>query len=485
MSRVPGRNTDQPVRALVVDSDAVSRRFAEHVLAGAGFTVESANDGASAVEILHAQLVDLIVCEMELTDLNGLALVRRLRQESRLRELPFVFLASDRRPETRIAALRAGVDDYLVKPCNAGELAARCEALVLRRQRLRATAGERRYSLAGDFTSISFPDLVSLLELGRRMGVLSVVGTRTAGEVFFCDGKVVHATCGNLEGPEAFYGLFELTSSHFEFTPGAKAPAQTITATAMSLLMEAARRFDTAERDACAGPARATSPVAALPPRVPGPPPPDARLARQIERALGDGFTLGELQLFDNESLERWSSWEIGRERLQIHLIADQAAGVSALLPLGGSPNEKWVLDALQPEAKSFGVSFYLRNERTVDVLLLDAAHLGAVLPSLRRVPALCIVAPPCGELLGLGTRGRALLDKYLRQVSPPAVLGLGNATLEESLTALVADARPGALVGIEQGELLRADVPLRDLLVRGLQLWARLAAPEDREASG
>src|SRR5688572_6492120 len=107
---------------LAVDADAVSRRFVELALSAHGdFTVESAIDAAGALETLSTRTVDAIVAEIDLNDMNGLQLFRRLSQERRLRSIPFIVLSSDRRPSTKVAALRAGVDDYQTKPCEATE----------------------------------------------------------------------------------------------------------------------------------------------------------------------------------------------------------------------------------------------------------------------------------------------------------------------------------------------------------------------------
>ena len=67
-------------------------------------------------------------------------------------------------------------------------------------------------------------------------------------------------------------------------------------------------------------------------------------------------------------------------------------------------------------------------------------------------------------------------------QISPPAVLGFGNANLDDNLRPLVGQAQPRAVLHFEQGQLGNADLPLRELLVRSLRLWGQLAG---REALG
>ena len=123
-----GHEPDAPAErvptALVVDGDRVSRRFVELALGGeGGFSVEAVADAASALEVLGTQVIDIIVSDSMLPDMNGLQLYRRLREESRLRSVPFVFLSSDTRAAVKTLAFATGVDDYLGKPCDHGSSA--------------------------------------------------------------------------------------------------------------------------------------------------------------------------------------------------------------------------------------------------------------------------------------------------------------------------------------------------------------------------
>src|SRR6478609_7551636 len=139
-SEAPVERTDvepRPPTVLVVDGDRVSRRFVELALNNEGFVIEAVNDASAALEVLGTQIIDLIVSETMLPDMNGLKFYRRLQQESQLRSVPFLFLSSDSQARTKMLALRTDVDDYLAKPCDAAEFAARVNALVERQRRRR------------------------------------------------------------------------------------------------------------------------------------------------------------------------------------------------------------------------------------------------------------------------------------------------------------------------------------------------------------
>jgi DNA-binding response OmpR family regulator len=472
----------QPGSALVVDGDPVSRRFVELALGKGGeFVVEAAESAAAAVEILRVQAVELIIADTDLSDANGLQFYRQLTQESRLRGIPFMFLSADRRPEAKMAAFRAGVADYLIKPCHGGEFAARAISLVERERRARATARKRNYLLAGDLLAMGFPDLVNTIEMARRSGVLSLMLASAVGQVFFADGRIVHATYGNLVGAAAVHSLVDESSGSFEFAPGeCQIPAEqwTIHESATSLILDGARLVDH-ERAHGRALARPVETIV-LPVVVAELEPPLAAasgLANQMAGEIEDPFALGEMCSWTPADLARWTRRAIGGERLHVHLIADLAAGVSAILPLCGSPSERWVLSNLQDGRKAFGVTFFLRRERAVDVVLLDIAQPDAFEASLKRTPSLVIVAPPSGDVMGLGLRTRIALENLLRKFRPQVLLVVGNPSIQQESAlrelACHADAQEFAV-----GVLGDSSDELRGLLTRGIRAWGQ--APVD-----
>jgi DNA-binding response OmpR family regulator len=478
-----------PITVLVVDPDGVSRRFVELALGRARdkepLVVEAAKDATSALDVLRTTLVDLILSETDLPDMNGMRFYRRLQQESRLRNIPFVFLSADRRVGTKVVALGAGAEDYIDKPCDAAELTARVEGLITRGRRAREAQRRRGYTLAGDFSTVSFPDLVSILELARKTGLLSIASARATGELFFEEGKVTHAVFGNLTGREAFYRLMEETGGHFEFiTQSADACAyHTIEESVTALIMEGARLLD----DHRAGkslnvPSAPPSVRAAQSARVPSLPVPSAplaplaptrALAQQFDLGISDAFSLAELQLWNQEELTRWSRAPGGRDRLHVHLIADLSAGVSALLGIAAQPTERWVLSGLAAEPKALGLAFFLRSGRLLDLVLIDVRNAGRWKDALQRRAALAIVAPPNGDFLAIGPKSLVELERLFQRLPPAVVLGAGNATLEARLGPLLPrDAEPAPRV-LSSSLSGGAQADLRALLLEGIRGWA------------
>ena len=112
---------------LVVDDDAHIREVARFALARAGYAVELATDGIAAEARLARGGVDLVVLDILMPELDGLALCRRLD-----RRIPVVFVSSRGEEADRVLGLELGADDYLAKPFSPRELVARVGA-VLRR----------------------------------------------------------------------------------------------------------------------------------------------------------------------------------------------------------------------------------------------------------------------------------------------------------------------------------------------------------------
>jgi two-component system response regulator MprA len=115
---------------LVVDDDAPVRRMLERTLGAEGYDVRTASDGGAALAAVERAVPDLLVIDVAMPGLDGLAVARRLRGK-RL-DTPILMLTARDGVADRVAGLDAGADDYLVKPFAPEELLARVRALMRR-----------------------------------------------------------------------------------------------------------------------------------------------------------------------------------------------------------------------------------------------------------------------------------------------------------------------------------------------------------------
>jgi two-component system response regulator MprA len=117
-------------RVLVVDDDASLRRMLERTLLAEGYEVTVCADGGAALVAVERSAPDLIVLDVAMPGIDGLAVCRRLR--ARGLGTPILMLTARDAVEDRVEGLESGADDYLVKPFAAAELVARLRALTRR-----------------------------------------------------------------------------------------------------------------------------------------------------------------------------------------------------------------------------------------------------------------------------------------------------------------------------------------------------------------
>jgi two-component system KDP operon response regulator KdpE len=123
---------------LIVEDEAHIRRFVRLTLEAEGHTVHEAENYQRGLIEAATRPPDLVVLDLGLPDGDGVDLIRELRQWS---SMPVIVLSARSAEESKIAALDAGADDYLVKPFGSGELTARVRAQ-LRRHQQQTPAGE-------------------------------------------------------------------------------------------------------------------------------------------------------------------------------------------------------------------------------------------------------------------------------------------------------------------------------------------------------
>jgi two-component system OmpR family response regulator/two-component system response regulator QseB len=123
------------MRVLVVEDDALLGDAIQAGLKQSGYAVDWMKDGVSAEQALATELYAAVVLDLGLPRLSGLEVLRRLRSRNdqiNSKRVPVLILTAMDTVDDRIKGLDAGADDYLVKPFDMGELAARLRALIRR-----------------------------------------------------------------------------------------------------------------------------------------------------------------------------------------------------------------------------------------------------------------------------------------------------------------------------------------------------------------
>jgi two-component system, OmpR family, alkaline phosphatase synthesis response regulator PhoP len=143
-----------PQSVLVVEDEQSIASFVSLYLKNAGYTVRAAATGSSALNAVAAETPSLILLDLNLPDMDGIEICRRIRKSS---DVPILMLTARDEDVDKIIGLEVGADDYLTKPFNPRELVARVKAV------LRRSTGEKRRD-GGE--EIRHGDLV--INAGRR-----------------------------------------------------------------------------------------------------------------------------------------------------------------------------------------------------------------------------------------------------------------------------------------------------------------------------
>jgi pilus assembly protein CpaE len=122
-----------PAKILVVDDDPNVQRQLQYSLKQEGYDVVAASDGTEGLRLWGAEAPDLILLDVMLPKMDGYEVAITIRsQESKGVHVPIIMLTAEREVEQKVRGLRAGADDYLIKPFHPAELLARIKSLLAR-----------------------------------------------------------------------------------------------------------------------------------------------------------------------------------------------------------------------------------------------------------------------------------------------------------------------------------------------------------------
>ena len=121
---------DFGIPVLVVDDYQTMVRIIRNLLKQLGFEhVDEASDGTAALDKLRAKRYGLVISDWNMEPMTGYELLRHVRADESLKTTPFIMVTAESKTENVIAAKKAGVDNYIVKPFNAQTLKVKIEAV--------------------------------------------------------------------------------------------------------------------------------------------------------------------------------------------------------------------------------------------------------------------------------------------------------------------------------------------------------------------
>lgn len=114
---------DKNMPILIVDDYKTMLRIIRNLLKQLGFNnVDEATDGSSALQKMRDRSYGLVISDWNMEPMSGLELLKEVRADGQLQEVPFIMVTAESKSENVVAAKQAGVSNYIVKPFNAATL---------------------------------------------------------------------------------------------------------------------------------------------------------------------------------------------------------------------------------------------------------------------------------------------------------------------------------------------------------------------------
>lgn len=231
-------------RALIVDPDPEESTVLELRMVEQGFDVKIARSAEMARKLFSTEGVefDLVVCEVELPDGDGLAFLAEARREPWGREVAWIVHTHKQGRTEAQRAFENGAMDFVAKPVQADVLVAKIKAMLEQRSQTGKGAAK---GVSGSLREMGLPDIVQVLFHGRKTGKLNVKSSSgKAGEIHFLEGAIANAVLGSLSGADAFYAMVRFNDGEFALDPSFVPPKRLVAESAEALLLEGMRRMD-------------------------------------------------------------------------------------------------------------------------------------------------------------------------------------------------------------------------------------------------
>jgi adenylate cyclase len=167
---------------LVVDDDAVGRKLLVRLLEQEGHSARTAENGREALELMRDEAADLVLLDVVMPELDGIAVLDRLKSDPALQHVPVIMISALDELDSVVRCIETGAEDYLPKPFDPVLLRARINA-GLAKKRLHDLERER----VRDVFSRFLPEHVVDDVLARTDGDMRLAGSRNVGTVMFTD----------------------------------------------------------------------------------------------------------------------------------------------------------------------------------------------------------------------------------------------------------------------------------------------------------
>jgi response regulator RpfG family c-di-GMP phosphodiesterase len=243
-------------KILMVDDEVDFLTLLKLKLVNEGFDVIVTDSPTEALSYVEKSQPDLVIADVMMPEMDGIAMYKKMREISGVGDTPLLFLSVNDETNTKVEALHLGAEDYLVKPVDLRELAARIRNIIRRdkKGKKEISAGGAVQGVMGDLKNLGIPEIVQTLHLGLKTACVTLkAGEGDGGRIYFTNGRISHCETENLKGEDAFYRLLRLQEGSFVISHSQTATERTIDMDEMQLILEGFRRIDEEKKETTSG----------------------------------------------------------------------------------------------------------------------------------------------------------------------------------------------------------------------------------------
>jgi DNA-binding response OmpR family regulator len=195
------------------------------------YEVMIANNGREALGLLKKDKIDLVISDIRMPDINGLDLLVRIKMEHP--QTKVIIMTAYGSSDVQKEANRRGSLYYIEKPFEISDI----------RKIIIDLIGKKK-GFQGKVFDVQLTDIIQMNCLGRLTTALVITRNGEKGVIYFNEGEIIHAECGEKKGSDAFYRILSWDEGEFISNIGFIPPVQTIFQSWEHLLVEAMRRTD-------------------------------------------------------------------------------------------------------------------------------------------------------------------------------------------------------------------------------------------------
>lgn len=238
----PGK---KPVVLVVDDDPMFDGLVVDHLTQDNEYHVLSARSGEQAFRILDQSNVDVLITDIKMPNKDGFELVTRVRDE--FPNISVVVVTGFGKPKGVFSDEQQGGIHFLEKPVNFSRLKkilrkAVFDAVPVPHPPTTPRDAADASMLAGQAAQFPILDMVQICCIAERTGCATLRRGDKQGRIWLDRGEIIHATAGDLTGPDAFYELARWDDADFSFSTAEQAPRQTIQCNWESVVYEGIQR---------------------------------------------------------------------------------------------------------------------------------------------------------------------------------------------------------------------------------------------------